>query len=82
MVNDLQYATYREKESYKNFLFGMHHFVKICLCGCRDLWCLLHDDDYLILEDESGRVKLTGAILASMYVTGMCSNLHFFTFVQ
>lgn len=38
-----------------------------------------HNDDYLILEDESGRVKLTGgAILASMYVTGMYSNLHLF----
>ncbi|KAG0592894.1 hypothetical protein KC19_1G288400 [Ceratodon purpureus] len=31
-----------------------------------------HNDDYLILEDESGRVKLTGgAILASTYVTGV-----------
>ena len=38
-----------------------------------------HVDDYLILEDESGRVKLTGgAILALMYVTGMCSSLHLF----
>ena len=42
-----------------------------------------HGDDYLILEDESGRVKLTGgAISPSMYVTGMCSNLHLSTFVQ
>ncbi|XP_024369612.1 DNA polymerase delta small subunit [Physcomitrium patens] len=31
-----------------------------------------HKDDYLILEDESGRVKLTGsAVLSSMYVTGV-----------
>lgn len=32
-----------------------------------------HNDDYLVLEDESGRVKLTGgAISVSMYVTGTC----------
>lgn len=30
-----------------------------------------HNDDYLVLEDESGRVKLTGgAISVSTYVTG------------
>ena len=37
-----------------------------------------HNDDYLILEDESGRVKLTrGAISALMYVTGTCCKPSF-----
>lgn len=31
----------------------------------------MHQDDYLVLEDESGRVKLRGsALLPSVYVTG------------
>lgn len=31
----------------------------------------MHADDYLVLEDESGRVKLEGAALVpSVYVTG------------
>lgn len=37
----------------------------------------MHPDDYLILEDESGRVKLTGTLLSpSSFVTGLCI-LHF-----
>lgn len=32
----------------------------------------MHPDDRLILEDESGRVKLGGSVLsASVYVTGI-----------
>lgn len=32
----------------------------------------MHPDDYLVLEDESGRVKLGGdVILPSVYVTGL-----------
>lgn len=32
----------------------------------------MHLDDYLVLEDESGRVKLRGdVLLPSVYVTGM-----------
>lgn len=31
----------------------------------------MHSDDYLVLEDESGRVKLGGTyLLPSVYVTG------------
>lgn len=42
-----------------------------------------HNDDYLILEDESGRVKLTGgAISASTYVTGMYNEPSFVHVVQ
>lgn len=34
----------------------------------------MHSDDYLVLEDESGRVKLRGALLLpSVYVTGKIS---------
>ncbi|KAG6401186.1 hypothetical protein SASPL_138034 [Salvia splendens] len=37
----------------------------------------LHSDDYLVLEDESGRVKLRGALLLpSVYVTGIVVALH------
>ncbi|EYU39945.1 hypothetical protein MIMGU_mgv1a006524mg [Erythranthe guttata] len=37
----------------------------------------MHSDDYLILEDESGRVKLRGTILVpSVYVTGLVVALH------
>lgn len=37
----------------------------------------MHPDDYLILEDDSGRVKLTGNVLSpSMYVTGVVAALH------
>ncbi|KAL1540825.1 DNA polymerase delta subunit 2 [Salvia divinorum] len=37
----------------------------------------LHSDDYLVLEDESGRVKLRGALLLpSVYVTGTVVALH------
>lgn len=38
----------------------------------------MHPDDHLILEDESGRVKLAGTFLApSVYVTGFhIVNLH------
>ncbi|KAK3010098.1 hypothetical protein RJ639_012438, partial [Escallonia herrerae] len=36
-----------------------------------------HPDDYLILEDESGRVKLRGTVLSpSVYVTGNVVALH------
>lgn len=32
----------------------------------------MHSDDYLVLEDESGRVKLRGTLLLpSVYVTGL-----------
>lgn len=32
----------------------------------------MHSDDYLVLEDESGRVKLGGTyLLPSVYVTGL-----------
>ena len=39
-----------------------------------------HDNDYLVLEDESGRVKLIGgAISAATYVTGMsCIHANIF----
>lgn len=30
----------------------------------------MHPDDQLVLEDEGGRVKLSGAVLPSVYVTG------------
>lgn len=31
----------------------------------------MHPDDYLVLEDDSGRVKLSGAVLLpSVYATG------------
>lgn len=34
----------------------------------------VHPDDHLILEDESGRVKLAGSVLApSEFVTGQVS---------
>ncbi|KAL7138607.1 hypothetical protein ABFS83_10G175000 [Erythranthe nasuta] len=37
----------------------------------------MHSDDYLILEDESGRVKLRGTLLLpSVYVTGLVVALH------
>ncbi|XP_038975812.1 DNA polymerase delta small subunit isoform X1 [Phoenix dactylifera] len=37
----------------------------------------MHPDDHLILEDESGRVKLAGTFLApSVYVTGIVVALH------
>ncbi|KAI5671605.1 hypothetical protein M9H77_11969 [Catharanthus roseus] len=37
----------------------------------------IHPDDYLILEDESGRVKIRGdAVLPSAYVTGVVAALH------
>lgn len=37
----------------------------------------VHSDDYLILEDESGRVKLSGTTLSpSFYVTGIVVALH------
>ena len=33
----------------------------------------MHSDDSLVLEDESGRVKLGGTVLLpSVYVTGWC----------
>ncbi|KAL3846196.1 hypothetical protein ACJIZ3_003599 [Penstemon smallii] len=36
-----------------------------------------HSDDYLVLEDESGRVKLRGTLLLpSVYVTGIVVALH------
>ncbi|KAK3030819.1 hypothetical protein RJ639_037200, partial [Escallonia herrerae] len=36
-----------------------------------------HPDDYLVLEDESGRVKLRGTVLSpSVYVTGNVVALH------
>jgi len=31
----------------------------------------MHPDDHLILEDESGRVTLAGAIPPAAFVTGM-----------
>lgn len=31
----------------------------------------MHPDDHLVLEDESGRVKLSGAVKPSIYVTGL-----------
>lgn len=32
----------------------------------------VHTDDYLVLEDESGRIKLGGSVLSpSVYVTGI-----------
>lgn len=32
----------------------------------------MHPDDHLVLEDESGRVKLSGdVLLPSVYVTGL-----------
>lgn len=35
----------------------------------------LHPDDYLVLEDESGRVKIAGSRLSpSAYVTGFLEN--------
>lgn len=35
----------------------------------------MHPDDHLVLEDESGRVKLGGAeLLPSAYVTGLCTE--------
>lgn len=35
----------------------------------------MHPDDHLVLEDESGRVKLGGAeLLPSAYVTGLCTG--------
>ena len=35
----------------------------------------MHQDDYLVLEDESGRVKLGGTMLSpSVYVTGLYCN--------
>ncbi|XWS66442.1 hypothetical protein CRYUN_Cryun05aG0199600 [Craigia yunnanensis] len=37
----------------------------------------MHQDDYLVLEDESGRVKLGGIMLSpSVYVTGVVVALH------
>ncbi|CAA0837481.1 DNA polymerase delta small subunit [Striga hermonthica] len=37
----------------------------------------VHSDDHLVLEDESGRVKLCGALLSpSVYVTGIVTALH------
>ncbi|KAI3471531.1 hypothetical protein Pfo_028181 [Paulownia fortunei] len=37
----------------------------------------IHSDDYLVLEDESGRVKLRGTLLfPSVYVTGIVVALH------
>ncbi|KAK6124612.1 hypothetical protein DH2020_041642 [Rehmannia glutinosa] len=37
----------------------------------------MHSDDYLVLEDESGRVKLRGSVLLpSVYVTGIVVALH------
>lgn len=37
----------------------------------------VHEDDYLVLEDESGRVKLGGSIIVpSVYVTGIVVALH------
>ncbi|GMI63332.1 DNA polymerase delta small subunit [Hibiscus trionum] len=37
----------------------------------------MHQDDYLVLEDESGRVKLGGTMLSpSVYVTGVVVALH------
>ncbi|KAB2608105.1 DNA polymerase delta small subunit [Pyrus ussuriensis x Pyrus communis] len=37
----------------------------------------VHPDDHLILEDESGRVKLSGNVLSpSVYVTGTIVGLH------
>lgn len=37
----------------------------------------MHSDDYLVLEDESGRVKLRGTLLLpSVYVTGLVIALH------
>lgn len=48
----------------------------------------MHPDDNLILEDESGRVKLGGSVLSpAIYVTGMqmdyeCSLPYFFEFVK
>ncbi|XP_021282299.1 DNA polymerase delta small subunit isoform X1 [Herrania umbratica] len=37
----------------------------------------MHQDDYLVLEDESGRVKLGGTMLSpSVYVTGVVIALH------
>lgn len=44
----------------------------------------MHPDDYLILEDEGGRVKLHGdVLLPSVYVTGLRSMpiLHFLVLV-
>ncbi|KAL0405011.1 UNVERIFIED_CONTAM: DNA polymerase delta small subunit [Sesamum radiatum] len=39
----------------------------------------VHSDDYLVLEDESGRVKLRGSLLLpSVYVTGTLSDAHEF----
>lgn len=36
----------------------------------------MHSDDSLVLEDESGRVKLGGTmLLPSVYVTGQCHKL-------
>ncbi|XP_050383250.1 DNA polymerase delta small subunit isoform X2 [Argentina anserina] len=37
----------------------------------------VHADDYLVLEDESGRIKLAGSVLSpSVYVTGNIVALH------
>ncbi|XP_021893900.1 DNA polymerase delta small subunit isoform X2 [Carica papaya] len=37
----------------------------------------MHKDDHLVLEDESGRVKLAGTLLSrSVYVTGVIVALH------
>ncbi|CAB4286855.1 unnamed protein product [Prunus armeniaca] len=36
----------------------------------------VHPDDHLVLEDESGRVKLAGMLSPSVYVTGSIVGLH------
>lgn len=43
----------------------------------------MHPDDSLILEDESGRVKLGGSALSpAVYVTGIIVSLFFAVFVM
>lgn len=37
----------------------------------------VHPDDHLVLEDESGRVKLAGMLSPSVYVTGLCQTKYY-----
>lgn len=87
LIRDLLrcYALYRERADcfvgslYQNSSVLMQRSVVPLASPSK----FTHNDDYLILEDESGRVKLTGgAISASMYVTGMCSEPSFVHVVQ
>uniref|UniRef100_A0A3N7G2A3 DNA polymerase alpha/delta/epsilon subunit B domain-containing protein n=1 Tax=Populus trichocarpa TaxID=3694 RepID=A0A3N7G2A3_POPTR len=67
---EIQNETYRGQQ-YSQIYFARLHTMRTLLYSLVTHWKPHVPDDHLVLEDESGRVKLGGTVLSpSVYVTG------------